>query len=86
MEELVAYIELVKAGKPVVKEVLEAVKGYEEEFEQVRSFFVANVVKSKSEIFNGFVEAGLTREEALALTISATSDLVKSIKSKKGVK
>lgn len=83
-EELQAYLELaqqVGAFKPIVRGVIDQLKMYEEEVNEITDFFVNNTVKNKARIFNGFIEAGLTREEALALTINASLELKEAMKS-----
>lgn len=73
-EELAAYLEVVQelgAFKPVVKNAIEQIKLYSEEFNQLQDFLINKGVEGKTKMFKGFVDNGFSREEAMILTLDS---------------
>lgn len=78
LEDIIKYVQLVGEFKPVVREVLDSLKQYEEEYNEITSFYVKNIVKNKTAIYKGFIDEGITLDHALALTINSTAEISKS--------
>ena len=78
MEDIIKYVQLVGEFKPVVREVLDSLKQYEEEYNEITSFYIKNIVKNKTAIYKGFLAEGIASDHALALTINSTVELSKS--------
>jgi hypothetical protein len=90
-EEVTEFIELLKdAGeyKPLVKIMLDIIESYGSEFRRLPDAFIAYANEKQAETFHYFIDAGLTRQEALILTVdarAALSNIIKDFdKNKKG--
>ena len=78
MEDIIKYVQLVGEFKPVVREVLDGLKEYEEEYDEITAFFVRNIVKNKTAIYKGFLAEDIAPDHALALAINSTVEISKS--------
>lgn len=74
IEEILALTQEVAEFKPIIAGFIEGLKVYEDEWRALSDFIVNETVQTRSRIFTGFVDKGLTREEALALTVAAVKD------------
>lgn len=72
--------------KPVVRKVLDELKLYKDEWEDITMFLTENTVKFRSNIFKGFLEEGFTRKEALTLTIATVKDIQQAYNNTKQTK
>lgn len=81
MEEILAYVELIPEFKPVVKGVIENLKAYEDEYVQISDFVINQSVRTRTKMYKGFIENGISPEHALALTVSVVKEFETAIKS-----
>lgn len=80
LEEIIAYIEIVPEFKPVVRKLLDALKTYETEYNEITDFIVDRSIANKIKIYKAFQEAGISDNHALALTVNAYQQFEKTAK------
>lgn len=77
LEEIIAYIEVVPEFKPVVRKLIDALKTYETEYNEITDFIIDRSIANKIKIYKAFQAAGISDDHALALTVNTYQQLEK---------
>lgn len=88
LNDILEIVQEISAFKPIIKNAINGLKEYKEEYEEVTDFIRQEIIKSRIETFKGFVENGFSREEAMVLTLASIKDFNNELKNlnNKGVK
>ena len=81
MQEVLGLVSVVGEFQPAAREAIDGLKKYKHGWREVRGFVISDMINSRAEVFQGLVEKGFTREEALVLTIDAVAGLKQAFKS-----
>lgn len=80
LEEIIQYIEIVPEFKPVVRKLIDALKTYEAEYNEISDFVIDRTVSNKIKMYKQFQEAGISDDHALALTVNVYQQFEKTAK------
>lgn len=80
LEEIIQYIEAIPEFKPVVRKIIDALKAYEEEYNEVTEFVIDRTVANKIKMYKAFQAAGISDDHSLALVINAHQQFEKTAK------
>lgn len=80
LEEIIAYIEVVPEFKPVVRKLIDALKTYEAEYNEITDFVIDRTISNKIKMYKAFQAAGISDDHALALVINAHQQFEKTAK------
>lgn len=80
LEEIIQYIEIVPEFKPVVRKLIDALKTYEAEYNEISDFVIDRTVSNKIKMYKAFQAAGISDDHALALVINAHQQFEKAAK------
>lgn len=80
LEEIIQYIEIVPEFKPVVRKLIDALKTYETEYNEITDFIVDRSIANKIKIYKAFQAAGISDDHALALTVNVYQQFEKTAK------
>jgi hypothetical protein len=80
LEEIIAYIEVVPEFKPVVRKLIDALKAYEDEYNEISDFVIDRTVANKIRMYKAFQDAGISDDHALALTVNVYQQFEKTAK------
>lgn len=80
LEEIIAYIEVVPEFKPVVRKLIDALKAYEDEYNEISAFVIDRTVANKIKMYKSFQDAGISDEHSLALTVNVYQQFEKTAK------
>lgn len=73
-DQVMEVLTQLKELKPLVTVVIDGLKEYKDEWEQLKAFLQQEMVQSRTTIFNGFIAEGFSREEAMTLTLATVKD------------
>lgn len=77
LEEIIAYIEIVPEFKPVVRKLIDALKAYEAEYNEISDFVIDRTVANKIKIYKAFQQARISDDHSLALTVNSYKEFNK---------
>lgn len=80
LNEIIEYIDLIPEFKPVVRKVLDGLKAYEEEVDEVTNYVIDRTVANKIKMYKAFQAAGIKDDHALVLTVNSYQQFEKSAK------
>ena len=80
LDEVMQYIELIPEFKPVVRKVLDGLKVYEEECNEITDFVIDRTVANKVKIYKAFQTAGISDDHSLVLTVNTYQQFEKTAK------
>ncbi len=80
LEEIIQYIEIVPEFKPVVRKLIDALKTYESEYNEISDFVIDRTISNKIKMYKAFQAAGISDEHALALTVNVYQQFEKTAK------
>jgi hypothetical protein len=80
LEEIIQYIEIVPEFKPVVRKLIDALKAYEDEYNEISNFVIDRTVANKIKMYKAFQDAGISDDHALALTVNVYQQFEKTVK------
>lgn len=80
LEEIIAYIEVVPEFKPVVRKLIDALKAYKDEYNEISDFVIDRTVANKIRMYKAFQDAGISDDHTLALVINAHQQFEKNAK------
>ena len=83
LNEIIQYIDLIPEFKPVARKVLDGLKAYEEEYNEITDFVINSTVANKIKMYKAFQAAGISDDHALALVVGTYQDFKETIKSAK---
>lgn len=80
LDEIMQYIELIPEFKPVVRKVLDGLKAYEEEYNEITDFVIDRTIANKVKIYKAFQAAGISDDHSLVLTVNTYQQFEKTAK------
>ena len=80
LEEIIAYIEVVPEFKPVVRKLIDALKAYEDEYNEISDFVIDRTVANKIKMYKAFQDAEISDDHALVLTVNVYQQFEKTAK------
>lgn len=80
LEEVMQYIELIPEFKPVVRKVLDGLKAYEAEVDEVTNYVIDRTVANKVKMYKAFQAAGISDDHSLVLTVNTYQQFEKTAK------
>ncbi len=80
LEEIIQYIKIVPEFKPVVRKLIDALKTYEAEYNEISDFVIDRTISNKIKMYKAFQAAGISDDHALALVINAHQQFEKTAK------
>lgn len=80
LDEIIQYIELIPEFKPVVRKVLDGLKAYEAEVDEVTNYVIDRTVANKVKMYKAFQAAGISDDHSLALTVNTYQQFEKTAK------
>lgn len=80
LDEIMQYIELIPEFKPVVRKMLDGLKAYEEEYNEITDFVIDRTVANKIKMYKAFQAAGISDDHSLALTVNTYQQFEKTAK------
>lgn len=70
LNEIIQYIELIPEFKPAVRKVLDGLKAYEQEYNEITDFVIDRTVANKVKMYKAFQTAGISDDHSLVLTVN----------------
>lgn len=80
IQEIMQYIELIPEFKPVARQVIEGLKAYEEEYNEISDFVIDRTVANKVKMYKAFQAAGISDDHSLVLTVNTYQQFEKTAK------
>jgi len=80
LNEIIQYIDLIPEFKPAVRKVIDGLKAYEEEVDEVTNYVIDRTVANKIKMYKAFQGAGISDDHALVLTVNSYQQFEKSVK------
>ena len=80
LNEVMQYIELIPEFKPAVRKVLDGLKAYEEEYNEITDFVIDRTVANKVKVYKAFQSAGISDDHSLVLTVNTYQQFEKTAK------
>lgn len=80
IQEIMQYIELIPEFKPVARKVIDGLKAYEEEYNEISDFVIDRTIANKVKMYKAFQAAGIKDDHALALTTNVYQEFQKAAK------
>ena len=77
LNEIMQYIELIPEFKPVARKVLDGLKAYEEEYNEITDFVIDRTVANKIKMYKVFQAAGISDDHSLALVVNTYQEFKK---------
>ena len=80
LDEIMQYIELIPEFKPVARKVIDGLKAYEEEYNEITDFVIDRTVDNKVKMYKAFQAAGISDDHSLVLTVNTYQQFEKTAK------
>lgn len=80
IQEIMQYIELIPEFKPVARKVIDGLKAYEEEYNEISDFVIDRTIANKVKMYKAFQAAGIKDDHSLALTVNTYQQFEKTAK------
>lgn len=80
LDEIMQYIELIPEFQPVARKVIDGLKAYEAEYNEVTDFVIDRTVSNKVKMYKAFQAAGISDDHSLVLTVNAYQQFEKTAK------
>jgi len=77
LNEIIQYIDLIPEFKPVARKVLDGLKAYEEEYNEITDFVIDRTVTNKIKMYKAFQAAGISDDHSLALVVNTYQEFKK---------
>lgn len=77
INEIIEYIDLIPEFKPVVRKVIDGLKAYEEEYNEITDFVIDRTVANKIKMYKAFQAAGISDDHSLALVVNTYQEFKK---------
>ena len=78
--DILEIIQAIPELKPLVKQTLDGLKAYKDEFKEIKDFVINESIDTQAKMFFGLVQKGFTRDEALAIVIKQSRDFANALK------
>lgn len=80
IQEIMQYIELIPEFKPVARKVIDGLKAYEEEYNEISDFVIDRTIANKVKMYKAFQAAGISDDHSLVLTVNTYQQFEKTAK------
>lgn len=80
LDEIMQYIELIPEFQPVARKVIDGLKAYEAEYNEVSDFVIDRTVANKVKMYKAFQAAGISDDHSLVLTVNTYQQFEKTAK------
>lgn len=80
IQEIMQYIELIPEFQPVARKVIDGLKAYEAEYNEITDFVIDRTVANKIKMYKAFQAAGISDDHALSLTTNVYQEFQKAAK------
>lgn len=80
LDEIMQYIELIPEFQPVARKVLDGLKAYEAEYNEISDFVIDRTVSNKVKMYKAFQAAGISDDHSLVLTVNTYQQFEKTAK------
>jgi len=80
IQEIMQYIDLLPQFQPVARKVIDGLKAYEAEYNEITDFVIDRTVTNKIKIYKAFQAAGISDDHSLALTVNTYQQFEKTAK------
>lgn len=80
LDEIMQYIELIPEFQPVARKVLDGLKAYEAEYNEITDFVIDRTVANKVKMYKAFQAAGISDGHSLVLTVNTYQQFEKTAK------
>lgn len=80
IQEIMQYIELIPEFQPAARKVIDGLKAYEAEYNEITDFVIDRTVANKVKMYKAFQAAGIKDDHALALTTNVYQEFHKAAK------
>lgn len=80
IQEIMQYIELIPEFKPVARKVIDGLKAYEEEYDEISDFVIDRTIANKVKMYKAFQAAGISDDHSLVLTVNTYQQFEKTAK------
>ena len=78
LDEIMQYIELIPEFQPVARKVIDGLKAYEAEYNEITDFVIDRTVANKIKMYKAFQAAGISDDHSLALTVNTYQQFEKT--------
>lgn len=80
LNEIIAYIDVIPEFQPVARKVIDGLKAYEAEYNEISDFVIDRTVANKVKMYKAFQAAGISDDHSLALTVNTYQQFEKTAK------
>ena len=80
IQEIMQYIELIPEFKPVARKVIDGLKAYEVEYNEITDFVIDRTVANRVKMYKAFQAAGISDDHSLVLTVNTYQQFEKTAK------
>lgn len=80
LDEIMQYIELIPEFQPVARKVIDGLKAYEAEYNEITDFVIDRTVANKVKMYKAFQAAGISDDHSLVLTVNTYQQFEKTVK------
>lgn len=80
IQEIMQYIELIPQFQPVARKVIDGLKAYEAEYNEITDFVIDRTVANKVKMYKAFQAAGISDDHSLVLTVNTYQQFEKTAK------
>ena len=80
LDEIMQYIELIPEFQPVARKVIDGLKAYEAEYNEITDFVIDRTVANKIKMYKAFQAAGISDDHSLVLTVNTYQQFEKTAK------
>lgn len=80
LDEIMQYIELIPEFQPIARKVIDGLKAYEAEYNEITDFVIDRTVANKIKMYKAFQAAGISDDHALSLTTNVYQEFQKAAK------
>lgn len=78
LDEIMQYIELIPEFQPVARKVIDGLKAYETEYNEITDFVIDRTVANKIKMYKAFQAAGISDDHSLVLTVNTYQQFEKT--------
>lgn len=80
IQEIMQYIELIPEFQPIARKVIDGLKAYEVEYNEISDFVIDRTVANKVKMYKAFQAAGISDDHSLVLTVNTYQQFEKTAK------
>lgn len=80
IQEIMQYIDLLPQFQPVARKVIDGLKAYEAEYNEISDFVIERAIANKVKMYKAFQAAGISDDHSLVLTVNTYQQFEKTAK------